>query len=44
MKNICEYFLLSDSEVSITIIRVGADMDDTIHIQIQIIKLRYLQS
>ena len=39
MENVLEYFLLTDSEVRVVIIGVGADVDDAVHVKVQVIKL-----
>lgn len=42
MEYISKYVLLRDPKVNVFIIRMGAVMDDPVHVQIQIVKLRYL--
>ena len=39
MENVLEYFLLTDAEVRIVIVGVGADVDDAIHVEVEIVKL-----
>ena len=39
MENVREYFLLGDPEVGVVVVRVGAGVDDPVHVQVQIVKL-----
>ena len=42
MENVLENLLLADSEVRIVIVGMGADVDDAVHVQVQVVKLRNL--
>ena len=42
MENILENFLFTDSEMRIVVIRVGTNVNDAIHVKIEVVKLRYL--
>ena len=42
MENVLEYFLLTDSEVRVVIVGVGADVDDAVHVKVQVVELRDL--
>ena len=42
MKNVLEDLLLTDSEVRIVIVGVGADVDDAVHVEVEVVKLRNL--
>ena len=39
VENVLEYFLLTDSEVRVVIVGVGADVDDAVHVKVQVVKL-----
>ena len=39
MENILENLLLTDSEVRIVIVGVGADVDDAVHVEVEVVKL-----
>ena len=39
MENVLKYLLFTDSEVRIVIVGVGADVDDAVHVKVQVIKL-----
>ena len=41
-QNVLENFLLGDSEVRVVIIGMGADVDDPVHVQVQVVELRDL--
>ena len=42
MENVLENLLLADSEVRIVIVGVRADVDDSVHVQVEVVKLRNL--
>ena len=42
MENVLEYLLLTDSEVRVVIVGVGADVDDAVHVKVQVVELRDL--
>ena len=44
MANIIEYFLFCDSEMWVIILGMRADVDDAIHVKVQVIKLRDLKN
>ena len=39
MEDVAEYLVLCDAKVRVAIVWMGADVDDAIHVQIQVIKL-----
>ena len=39
MENILENFLFTDSKMRIVIIRVGTNVNDSIHVKIEVVKL-----
>ena len=39
VENVLKYFLLTDSEVRVVIVGVGADVDDAVHVKIQVVEL-----
>ena len=39
VENVLEYLLLTDSEVRIVIVGVGADVDDAVHVKVKVVKL-----
>mgnify|MGYP001380990581 CR=1 FL=1 len=39
VENVLEYFLLTDSEVRVVIVGVGADVDDAVHVEVEVIEL-----
>lgn len=43
MKDVFKYFLFRDAKVRIEIIRMGTVVNDSIHVQVQVIEFRYLQ-
>lgn len=43
MEDVTENLLFANSEVRVVVVRVCAHVDDAVHVQIQIIKLRDLQ-
>ena len=43
MKYVSEYFFFTFSEVRIIVIRMRARMNDSIHVQVHIIKVGYLK-
>ena len=42
MKNVAKNLLLGDSKVRIVVVRMGAGVNDSVHIQVQIVELRDL--
>ena len=38
VENVLKYFLLTDSEVRVVIIGVGADVDDAVHVKVQVVE------
>ena len=39
VENVLEYFLLTDSEVRVVIVGVGADVNDAVHVKVKVVEL-----
>ena len=39
VENVLKYFLLTDSEVRVVIVGMRADVDDAVHVKVQVVKL-----
>ena len=39
MKNVLKYFLLTNSEVRVVIVGVRADVDDAVHVEVEVVEL-----
>lgn len=44
MEYVLEYLLLGDPEVGITVVRMGAVMDDAVHVQVHVVEVWNLKN